>query len=87
MSPLVVNLDATIVLSKHIYEVPQRFIGQSVTIRYDSEDLSRVFLKPNDSSDLVPVFPVKSVDNSKMRRKQNQKQQIDFATLFGGKPL
>jgi putative transposase len=81
-----VNLDSTIVLSKHVYEVPQRFIGQSVTIRFDSEDLSRVFLKPDDSSDLIPVFPVKSVDNSRMRRKQNQKQQIDFATLFGGEP-
>lgn len=81
-----VNLDSTIVLFKHVYEVPQRFIGQSVTVRFDSEDLSRVFLKSDDSSDLVPVFPVKSVDNSKMPRKQNQKLQINFATLFGGEP-
>jgi hypothetical protein len=63
---------------------PQLFIGRSVIVRFDSEDLSRVFLKPDDSSDLIPVFPVRAVDNSRIRRKQNQKQQIDFATLFGG---
>jgi hypothetical protein len=79
-----VNLDATIVLAKQVYEVPQRFIGQSIAVRFDAEDLSRVFLKPDDSSALLPVFPVRVVDNSRMRRKQNQKQQIDFATLFGG---
>jgi putative transposase len=79
-----VNLDATIVLAKQVYEVPQRFVGHSVTVRFDPEDLSRVFLKPDHSSDLLPVFPVRAVDNSRLRRKQNQKQQIDFATLFGG---
>lgn len=79
-----VNQDATITLAKRVYEVPQRFIGQSVIVRFDAEDLSRVFLKPSDASDLIPVFTVRAVDNSRMRRKQNQKQSIEFTTLFGG---
>lgn len=78
-----VNNDATIVLFKQVYEVPQNLIGQSVTIRFDPEDLSKVFLKTGEPPTLLPVYPVQAIDNSRMVRKQNQKQEIDFATLYG----
>jgi transposase InsO family protein len=78
-----VNNDATIVLFKQVYEVPQNLIGQSVTIRFDPEDLAKVFLKTGQPEVLVPVYPVQAIDNSRMIRKQNQKQEIDFATLYG----
>ena len=78
-----VNNDATIVLFKQVYEVPQNLIGQSVTIRFDPEDLAKVFLKTGEPDIYVPVYPVQAIDNSRIIRKQNQKQEIDFATLYG----
>jgi len=79
-----VNRDATITLFRKVYEVPQEFIGRQVTVQYDPEDLSRVFLKDLQSPKPVTVYPVRPVDNSKIIRKQNVRQEIDFASLFGG---
>lgn len=79
-----VNNDATIVLFKKVYELPQALIGRSVTVRFDPEDLTKIYLKLGESSQLVPFYPVKPIDNSKVIRKQNQKREINFATLFGG---
>jgi len=76
--------DATITLFRKVYEVPQEFIGRQVTVQYDPEDLSRVFLKDLQSPKPVTVYPVRPVDNSKIIRKQNVRQEIDFASLFGG---
>ncbi len=78
-----VKKDATISLLNRVYEVPQSFIGQSVKVRFDVEDLSKVFLQ-TQASDLITVYPVQPVDNSKIIRKQNQKPKIDFASLYGG---
>jgi hypothetical protein len=79
-----VNNDATIVLFKKVYEVPQNLIKQLVTVRFDPDDLSKVFLKTGEPPVLVPVYPVQAIDNSKIIRKQNQKREIDFASLYGG---
>jgi len=80
-----VNNDATITLNHRIFEVPQNFIGQSVTVRFDPEDLSKVYLKAGDPPVNFTVYPLRAVDNSKIIRKQNQqKREIDFCGLFGG---
>jgi putative transposase len=79
-----VNNDATIALNKQIFEVPQNLIGQSVTVRFDPEDLSKVYLKAGEPPLMFTVYPVRTVDNSRVIRKQNQKREIDFAGLFGG---
>ena len=82
-----VNNDATIALNKQVYEVPQNFIGQSVTVRFDPENLAKVYLKAGEPPLEFTVYPVRAVDNSKVIRKQNQKRQIDFAGLFGGETI
>lgn len=79
-----VNRDATITFMKRVYEVPQEFIGRQVTVQYDPEDLSRVYVMDLISPEPVMVYPLRAVDNSKIPRKQNVRRQIDFATLFGG---
>jgi len=80
-----VNNDATIALNNCIFEVPQNFIGQSVTVRFNPEDLSKVYLKAGDPPLNFTVYPVRAIDNSKIIRKQNQpKREIDFIGLFGG---
>ncbi|MCR4443168.1 MAG: Mu transposase C-terminal domain-containing protein [Peptococcaceae bacterium] len=79
-----VNKDATFSLLKRVYEVPQVLIGQSIVVRYDPEDLSKAYVKVRDSDDLLTVYPVRPVDNSKIVRRQNERRQIDYASLYGG---
>ncbi|MEW6663135.1 MAG: Mu transposase C-terminal domain-containing protein [Bacillota bacterium] len=79
-----VKKDATIALLKQVYEVPQSLIGQSITVRYDPEDSSKAYVKVGETSSLVTVYPVKPVDNSRIIRRQNERQQIDYALLYGG---
>lgn len=79
-----VNKDATISLLKQVYEVPQALIGHSVTVRYDPEDLSKVYLKEGDSTVLTTVYPVKPLDNARIIRRQNERRQIDYASIYGG---
>lgn len=79
-----VKKDATIALSNRVYEVPQMLIGQSVKVRFDPEDPSKAFVQAGEPPSLVPVYPVRAVDNSKIIRRQNQRRQIDYAALYGG---
>lgn len=79
-----VNKDATFSLLKQVYEVPQVLIGQSIVVRYDPEDLSKSYVKVQDSDELLTVYPVRPVDNSKIVRRQNERRQIDYAALYGG---
>jgi transposase InsO family protein len=77
-----VKKDATIALLNRVYEVPQGLIGQSVTVRYDPEDLTKMLVKTEGG--LVTVYPVRPVDNSRIIRKQNRRAAIDYAALYGG---
>jgi len=79
-----VKKDATISILNRVFEVPQPFIGQSIKVRFDPEDLSKVFVQTGEPPVLTPVYPVRPVDNSKVIRKQNVRREIDFATLYGG---
>lgn len=76
--------DATIALLNRVYEVPQSLIGQSVTVRFDPEDLSKIYVKVGEPPSLLMVYPVRPVDNSKIIRRQNQRRQIDYQSLYGG---
>jgi transposase InsO family protein len=77
-----VNKDATISLFKRIYEAPQSLIGRSVTVRFDPEDTSKVYIKGDDGRLLATIYPVRSVENSRIVRRQNQKEQIDYHQLY-----
>ena len=79
-----VKKDATIALLSQVYEVPQILIGQSVAVRYDPEDLSRAQVKIGEPPSLITVYPVRPIDNSRIIRKQNQKESIDYTSLYSG---
>jgi transposase InsO family protein len=79
-----VKKDATISLLNKVFEVPQSLIDQSVAVRFDPEDLSKVFIKVGEPPSLLTVYPVRPIDNSRIIRKQNQRRQIDFVSLYGG---
>ena len=59
-------------------------MGQSVTVRFDPEDLSKVFLKIEDPLSLLTVYSVRPVDNAKIIRRQNGRPRIDYTALYGG---
>lgn len=79
-----VKKDATISLDRKVFEVPQSLIGQSITVRFDPEDDSKAYVSLGNSPSLVPVYPVRPVDNSRITRLQNQRPPIDYASLYGG---
>lgn len=79
-----VTKDATISLMKRVFEVPQGLIGSSCIVRFDPEDLSCAFIVTGPDKTLVPVYPLRSIDNSKLPRKQNRREPIDYTKLYQG---
>ncbi|MBS3887421.1 MAG: DDE-type integrase/transposase/recombinase [Dethiobacter sp.] len=79
-----VKKDATISLLNKVFEVPQALIDQTITVRFDPDDLSKVYVKVGEPPSLLTIYPVRPIDNSRIIRKQNQRQQIDFVSLYGG---
>jgi hypothetical protein len=60
---------ATIKLLGTEYEVPQKYIGSKLKIRYLPTDMSELFVfSDSDNKLLHTVRPVKKVENSKIKR-------------------
>lgn len=66
------------------FEVPQKFIGKSLAIRYNPDDLSFADIVPEDKSDPVRVYPVRPRDNALIPRTQNKRAWIDYRKLYSG---
>jgi putative transposase len=64
-----VNNDATIKFDTRLYEAPQRYIGQSIILRYQP-DLSKVYLYDEIKDTYHEVKEVDKVANSQIKRKQ-----------------
>ena len=60
--------DATIKLLGSVYEAPQQFIGSKIKVRYLPTDMSELFIYTDDGKLLHTIYPVKKVDNSKIKR-------------------
>jgi len=76
--------DATISIDNVAFEVPQKFIGKSLAIRYNPDDLSFADIVPEDKSDPVRVYPVRPRDNALIPRTQNKRAWIDYRKLYSG---
>lgn len=74
-----VAADSTIRLDRNVFEVPHRFIGQKVKVRYLPADPACAYLYDDRGACLCRIHPVRKVDNSRIRR-QNP---IDY-TQTGG---
>lgn len=59
---------ATIKLAGTEYETPQKYIGDKVKVRYLPTDLSRLFIFSADNVLLHTIYPVKKIENSKIKR-------------------
>lgn len=75
-----VNNDATVQLNNCSFEVPQKYIKQKINLRYSPSDLQKAYVYNKDNVATDTVYPVKKIDNSKIKRKP-----IDYTMLKGGK--
>ncbi len=76
-----VKNDSTLSIQNFIFEVPLKYIGDTLQIRYDPTDMGKAFVFSEDNKLIDTIYPVKKVDNSKVIRSQNVKQ-VDFS-CFG----
>lgn len=73
-----VKNDATISINTIIFEVPLKYIGDKINIRYDPTSLDKAFIFSEEGKILDTIFPVNKVDNTHVRRKENIKP-VDFS--------
>jgi hypothetical protein len=74
-----VTNDATIKLGGEVYETPQQFIGSKIKVRYLPTNMSELFIYSDNGKLLHTIYPVRKVDNSKIKR-----AFIDYAQDRGG---
>ena len=65
-----VKSDSTISLNSIIYEVPQQFIKKYITVKYNPEDLSNVYIYNDKNERLHTVQSVDKIANSKYKRQE-----------------
>lgn len=76
-----VTATATISLFNISYEVPQQYIGQTIYLRYQPEDLSEIYIYEGISGKRLHCCKtVKKIDNAKRKRRAN----INYGNMDGG---
>lgn len=60
--------DATVSLNRITFEVPLEYVGDKIHIRYDPTGLEKAYIFSADGKLTDTIFPVKKIDNSKVRR-------------------
>jgi len=72
-----VRKDRTISFKNEYYEVPFKYIGQTIELRYDPNNLTEIYLYENNIK-ILNVFKVDKVSNSKSKRKNT----IDYSKVL-----
>lgn len=62
-----VRHDSTISVQNLLFEVPHRFIGQSIEVRFEPSDMSEVFIYEHGKQQ-ARLVPVNLLDNSRVKR-------------------
>ncbi|MBO8129868.1 MAG: DDE-type integrase/transposase/recombinase [Peptococcaceae bacterium] len=79
-----VTKDATVSIERVVFEVPQIYCGQQVDILFQPRDLTWAYLKHPHTDKPIRIEPIRTVDNSKIPRKQNRPEPIDYTQLYQG---
>jgi len=81
-----VRSDSTISVQNKIYEVPMKYIGQTIEIRYDSESPDCLHIFENDQAVCI-VSPVSFSDNAHAKRNKNinPEDNFSFSDVFSQK--
>ncbi len=75
-----VKNDATISLDNILFEVPLKYVGEKVNVRYDPTNPSKAFIFSDEGKPLDTIVQVNKIDNSKVRRSHNFKP-VDFSSF------
>ena len=72
-----VRMDRTIKIDNEFYEVPFKYVGKSIEVRYNPSDMNEVYVFENNSK-LEKCSIIDKVSNSKVKRKNN----IDYSLVI-----
>ena len=72
-----VKNDSTVSIDKEIYEVPSKYIGSKLYIRYDPTNNEEAFIFSENGERLERIVKVNKIDNSKLKR-GSKKEAVDF---------
>lgn len=75
-----VKNDATISIQNMLFEVPLKYVSETINIRYDPTSMDKAYIFSDDNILMDTVYPVKKIDNSRIRREQNIKS-VDFSSF------
>lgn len=73
-----VKNDATVSIDKNLYEVPTKYIGSRINIRYDPTNDAEAYIFNENGERLEWILKVNKIDNSKIRR-GSKKDPVDFS--------
>lgn len=75
-----VKNDSTISIQNILFEVPLKYVKENINVRYDPTSMDKAYIFSADNILLDTIFPVKKIDNSKIRREHNFKS-VDFSSF------
>lgn len=81
-----VKNDSTISVDKEIYEVPCKYIGSRLYIRYDPTNNEEAFIFSENGERLERIVKVNKIDNSKFKR-GSKKETVDFSPFSDNKEV
>jgi len=73
-----VKNDATITILNTLFEVPPKYIGEQIKVRYDPTQLDKAYIFDDDGKYIDTIYPVSKIDNSKVIRSKD-KNPVDFS--------
>jgi len=73
-----VKNDATITILNTLFEVPSKYIGEQIKVRYDPTQLDKAYIFDDNGNCIETVYPVSKIDNSKVIRSKD-KNPVDFS--------
>lgn len=75
-----VKNDSTVSIDNIIFEVPGKYVGCKINIRYDPTSMDKAYIFSDSGSIAETIFQVKKIDNSKVRRTPKE-DSIDFSSF------
>ncbi|MDI3478816.1 MAG: hypothetical protein PWQ59_2341, partial [Thermoanaerobacterium sp.] len=67
-------------IANTLFEVPFKYVGDSIYVRYDPTFMDKAYIFSEDGTLLDTIYPVRKIDNSKIRREHNVRP-VDFSTF------
>ena len=81
-----VKNDSTVSIDKEIYEVPSKYIGSKLYIRYDPTNNEEAFIFSENGERVERIVKVNKIDNSKLKR-GSKKEAVDFSPFSDNKEV